>query len=220
MQVGDRDVDPDQALELLQAYAVKYADTVRLYDLAGDPDGQPGPGGAAAPVDAVTLGDIGRLVVINARLRAGDVATLMDIDAAAEFAAVPATARLEHCEPRQCSLPGSYGSLREVPPRPGQQHRPRQTIQAAAPQAALAGTHCWDSRVIGVYHRQADSWAATLGIPDGHWEAVREDLTAGTDDFKRLTTRLCDHQEPAVRRLGQLTNLRLLDILAWMISYS
>ena len=43
MQVGDRDVDLDQALELLQAYAVEYADTVRFYDLGGDPDGQPGP---------------------------------------------------------------------------------------------------------------------------------------------------------------------------------
>jgi hypothetical protein len=77
MQVGDRNVDLDQALEFLQAYAVEYADTVRFYDLAGDPDGQPGPRGAAAPVNAVTLGDIGRLVVINAGLSAGDVATLM-----------------------------------------------------------------------------------------------------------------------------------------------
>lgn len=74
MQVGDRDVALDQAFELLQAYAVEYADTVRFYDLAGDPDGQPGPGGAADPVDAVTLSDIGRLVVINAGLSTGDVA--------------------------------------------------------------------------------------------------------------------------------------------------
>lgn len=30
MQVGDRDVDLDQAFELLQAYAVEYANTVRF----------------------------------------------------------------------------------------------------------------------------------------------------------------------------------------------
>jgi hypothetical protein len=81
---------------------------VRLYDLAGEPDGRPGPGGAADPVNAVTPGDIGRFVVINASLSADDVATLIDIDAAAEFAAVPAPALLEHCEPGS-DLPGSCG---------------------------------------------------------------------------------------------------------------
>jgi hypothetical protein len=219
MQVGDRDVDLDQALELLQAYAVEYADTVRFYDLAGDPDGQPGPGGAADPVDAVTLSDIGRLVVINAGLSAGDVATLMDIDAAAEFAAVPATARLEHCEPGSALCQAATALYEKYRLARGS------NIGRAKRSKLLHLKRPWlvpiaDARVISVYHRQADSWAARLGIPDGHWEAVREDLTAGTDDFKRLTTRLCDHQQPAVRRLGQLTNLRLLDILAWMISDS
>jgi hypothetical protein len=120
---------------------------------------------------------------------------------------------------RQWPLPGSYGPLREVPPSKGS------NIGRAKRSKLLHLKRSWlvpiaDTRVISVYHRQADSWAARLGIPDGHWEAVREDLTAGTNDFKRLTTRLCDDQEPAVRRLGQLTNLRLLDILAWMISDS
>jgi hypothetical protein len=99
MRIGDHDVGRDRALQLLQDYAVDHADTVRLYDLAGNPEGQPGPGGAAEPVNAVSLADIGRLVVINAGLTGADVTTLMDIDAATEFAAVPAIARLEHCEP-------------------------------------------------------------------------------------------------------------------------
>ena len=40
MRIGDRDLDLDQAVELLQHYAVNYANTVRLYDLAGAPDGR------------------------------------------------------------------------------------------------------------------------------------------------------------------------------------
>jgi hypothetical protein len=146
MQVGDRDVDLDQAFEFLEAYAVEYADTVHFYDLAGDPGGQPGPGGAADPVDAVTLSDIGRLVAINAGLSAVDVATLMDIDAAAEFAAVPATARLEHCEPGSALYQAATALYEKYRLARGQQHRPRQTIRAAAPQAALAGTHRGYSR--------------------------------------------------------------------------
>jgi Family of unknown function (DUF6308) len=99
MRIADSEFSPDQAFELLCGYAIDYADTVRFYDLAGDPEGRPGPGSSADPVNAVTLADIGRLVTINANLRARHVTRLMDIDAAAEFAAVPATCRLEQCEP-------------------------------------------------------------------------------------------------------------------------
>lgn len=216
MRIGDRDFDLDQALGLLQGYAVNYANTVRLYDLAGDPDGRPGPGGAAEPVNTVTLGDIGRLVVINAGLSADDVATLMDIDATTEFAAVPATARLEHCEPGSNLYQAATALYEKYRLVRGS------NIGRAKRSKLLHLKRPWlvpiaDTRVISVYRRRADSWAATLGTPDGHWEAVREDLTAGADDFEWLTTRLCDLQEPSVRRLARLTNLRLLDILAWMI---
>jgi Family of unknown function (DUF6308) len=99
MRVGDHSLDRDNALGILHEYAVRYAGTVRFYDLAGDPDGYPGPAGDTYLADTVTLGDIGRLVVINAALSAPDVVMLMDTDAAAEFAAVPAVARLEDCTP-------------------------------------------------------------------------------------------------------------------------
>ena len=98
MQIGDYKLDPVDALKRLQDYAVNYAETVRFYDLAGNPEAIPAPA-ESSPANAVALGDIGRLVAINARLSAEDVATLMDTDAAAEFAAVPVTARLEDCAP-------------------------------------------------------------------------------------------------------------------------
>jgi hypothetical protein len=47
MIIGGHEFKPDRALEILQAYAIRYASTVRLYDLAGDAAGRPGPGGGA-----------------------------------------------------------------------------------------------------------------------------------------------------------------------------
>jgi hypothetical protein len=59
LPVADRELSRDEALAILRGYAMRYAGTVLLYDLAGDEDGGPGPGGASEPVDEVTLADIG-----------------------------------------------------------------------------------------------------------------------------------------------------------------
>ncbi len=219
MRLGDHEFGRDRALELLQHYAVNYANTVRFYDLAGDLEGRPGPGSGADPVNAVTLGDIARLVVINAGLAADDVATLMDIDAAAEFAAVPATARLDQCEPGSdlyqaaTALYEKYRLLRGSNIGPAKRskllHLKRPWLIPIA-----------DSHVISVYRRRADSWAAKLGTATGHWDAVREDLTAAVHDFEWITAQLSDHRDQKVQRLGRLTSLRILDILAWMIGDS
>jgi uncharacterized protein DUF6308 len=219
MRIGDHDVGRDRALQFLRDYAVDHADTVRLYDLAGDLEGRPGPGSAAEPVTAVSLADIGRLVVINAGLAAADVATLMDIDAAAEFAAVPAIARLEQCEPGSDLYQAATALYEKYRLLKGS------NIGQAKRSKLLHLKRPWlvpiaDTRVISVYRRRADRWAAELGISSGHWEAVREDLSAAVDDFEWLTAALSDCLKPEVRLLGRLTSLRLLDILAWMIGDS
>jgi hypothetical protein len=216
MIIGDHELKLDEAFKILHDYAIRYADTVRLYDLAGDIEGRPGPGGAAEPINAVTLGDVARVVVINASLAADDVATLLDVDAAAEFAAVPAGARLKDCKPGSDLYLGAtalYERFRLVR---------GSNIGPAKRSKLLHIKRPWlvpiaDSRTIGVYRRRADIWASSLGIASGHWEAVREDLNAAADDFRRLTARLCDHQGPEVQRLGRLTSLRHLDILAWAL---
>jgi hypothetical protein len=74
-----------------------------------------------------------------------------------------------------------------------------------------------DSRTISIYSRRAETWSAWLGTTSGHWEAVREDLIADADDFEWLTRRLSEDQRPELQRLGRLTRLRLLDILAWTL---
>lgn len=57
-----RDVSPDEAFERLRDYGGLHARTIEFYDH----------GGQDTP-NAVTLADIGRLVVIDARLSGNDV---------------------------------------------------------------------------------------------------------------------------------------------------
>ena len=72
MQIGDHKLDLDDAFRILQEYAVIFMPgPCALYDLAGDPGGHPGPGNDPGLADTVTLGDIGRLVAINAALERG-----------------------------------------------------------------------------------------------------------------------------------------------------
>jgi hypothetical protein len=168
------------------------------------------------PVNAVSLGDVGRLVVINAGLAADDVATIMDIDASSEFTAVPVSARLEDCDPASELYQASTALCEKYRLFRGS------NIGPAKRSKLLHLKRPWlvpiaDSRTISVYRRRADGWAARLGIAVGHWEAIREDLIADTDDFEWLTMRLSEDQRPEFKRLGRLTRLRLLDILAWTL---
>lgn len=179
MRLGDCQVSRDRALALLASYAVSHANTVRLYDLAGQEDGEPGPHGAASPANAVTLADIGRLVAINAGLAASDVAALVDVDAAVQFAAVPATARLEDWEPGN-GLDEAATALYDRYRLGG--------IGQAKRSKLLHVKRPWlvpiaDSRVVKVYKHRAAELAAELGLAICHWAAVRQDLIAAADDF-------------------------------------
>lgn len=186
---------------------------MRFYDLARNRGGHPGPGSDTSLANAVTLGNIGRLIAINAGLSAQDVATLMDTNAAAEFAAVPATARLEDCAPgtvlyqAATALYDKYrlGNIGQAK-RSKLLHLKRPWLVPIA-----------DTRVTAAYHDRSGAWTDQLGIASGHWKAAREDLTTAVGDFELLTAQLRDHQEPRIQRLGRLTSLRLLDILAWTI---
>jgi Family of unknown function (DUF6308) len=99
VQIGCRELRRDQALEIVHGYAVRYHATVRWYDLAGDESDQPSRVSAIHPANAVTLADIGRLVIINADLRPDDAPALLTAACAEAFAEVAPKARLEDCAP-------------------------------------------------------------------------------------------------------------------------
>jgi hypothetical protein len=205
VRIGDHEVSRDKALVILRRYAERHAGTVLLYDLAGDRNGHPGPGGASEPVNEVTLADIGRLVVINAGLRADDVPLLLDVHAGAEFQAVPATARLQDCAPGSDLLEAAtrlYGRFRRLP-----------GVGAVKRSKLLHIKRPWlitiyDTHVHCVYARSRDATG-------GWWEAARRDLVDNSDDFAWLSARLRDDDDARVRRAGKLTELRLLDVIAW-----
>lgn len=214
MRIGDHDLPRDQALAHLCGYARQYAKTVLWYDLAGDEDGRPGPVGAARPVNSVTLADVGRLVVIDARLGATDAPLLLEAAEQEMFAAVPATARLEEWEPGN-ALDAAATALYDRFDGHG--------IGPAKRSKLLHIKRPWlvpiaDTRVSGVYRRLAKELEAQANAPgSGWWEAPKRDLVNGENDFAWLTDSLASDHDPAVRRLVHLTALRLLDILAWTL---
>ena len=207
MRIADRELSCDEGLAILRGYAMRYAGTVLLYDLAGDENCCPGPGGASEPVDEVTLADIGRLVVINAGLRAGDVPLLLDVRADGEFAAVPPAARLEECTPGSalCSAATVLYDLFRLPGVGGVKRS--KLLHIKRPWLVPI----YDTHV----HRIYEDMAAD---PDGGWwEAARRDLVDGSGDFAWLSAALRDDDDARVRRAGKLTELRLLDIIAWRL---
>jgi hypothetical protein len=48
-----------------------------------------------------------------------------------------------------------------------------------------------------------------------YWEAIRRDLVDGSRDLARLRSELASSDDELLRRLGRLTELRLLDVVAW-----
>jgi Family of unknown function (DUF6308) len=215
MRIADRELSRATGLARLRRYAKKYPDTIRFYDLAGDPDASPGPGGAAEPVNEVTLADMGRLVVINAELRADDVGKLMDVRPAQAFEAVAPTAQLEECS-HGSELYAAATVLYEK-----YRFKHGSNIGRAKRSKLLHIKRPWlvpilDEQVWHMYRSRAQHYAKIRDQYDGSWEVVREDLCDGTDDLAWLAAQLSADDDPQVRRLGRLTKLRLLDILAWI----
>jgi hypothetical protein len=211
MRIGDTEVSRDAGLAQLRAYATEHHQTVQYYDLGGDLAGRPGPGGGSDPVNEVTLADLARLVVVGARLASGDVGKLMEADAAAAFADVPVNARLEDCEPGT-DLHTSATVLYDCFRADG--------IWRAKRSKLLHIKRPWlvpiaDSRVEVIYRKRVQRSAGALGKDDAAWEVIREDLRDGAEDLAWMAGQLASDGDPAVQRLGRLTALRLLDILAW-----
>jgi hypothetical protein len=210
VRVGDLEVSREAGLGQLRGYASEHCQTVQFYDLGGNLSGRPGPGGGSYPVNEVTLTDIARLVAFGARLAADDVGKLLAPGAAALLAAVPATARLEDCEPGT-DLHRAVTALNDGFRAGG--------IWRAKRSKLLHLKRPWlvpvaDSRVQTAYRHRAQGSAATPGEADPVWAAVRADLRNGAGDLAWMTAQLVSDEDPAVQRLGRLTTLRLLDILA------
>ena len=217
VHVGDHEPSRDQARDIVCDYAIRHRSTVLWYDLAGDTSNQPKPGRAAEPVNSVTLADIGRLVVINAGLRADDVAMILSAAGERDLAQVPPGARLQECTAGSL-LYEAATLLYDLFRRPG--------IGPVKRSKVLHLKRPWlvpiyDTHVHQVYADRAADLGRQIGDPNGGWwEAARLDLVDGATDFDWLTTSLSADDNLLIRRTGSLTELRLLDILVWTLGSS
>jgi hypothetical protein len=218
MRIGGTDVSQDRMVELAQSYAVTYQRTVEIYDLGGDPDGRPGAGGASEPVDKVTLGDIGRLVVFNARLAADDVAALLDTNKSLvlDARALPPDARLEDYLPSSALEAAADAAYHQISSGANiARAKTSKLLHLKRPHLVPV----LDSRVLPLW--EADALAEGKRLQREHpqyWLAVRKDLIAGTDELARLRSTLSSSDDEAYRRLGRLSALRLLDVIAWSLA--
>jgi hypothetical protein len=73
-----------------------------------------------------------------------------------------------------------------------------------------------DSRVDPLWAAAAAEVSREMGkVRPMYWEAIRRDLVEGSGELARLRSELGSSDDELVRRLGRLTELRLLDVVAW-----
>lgn len=215
MRVALEYVPYKRVVQLLRGYACTYPATIRLYDLAGDERGRPGPGahGAAEPTSKVTLADLGRLIMINVRPTAVDAENLLSAAPSDLFDEVPPRADIKSLVPGTALYEVTialYDTFRL--PNVGRAKRSK-LLHIKRPWLIPISDSC-----VRRYYSDAAAAAARDLRQRGHnyWEAVRRDLVDGEDELKRAAASLMRTEDE--RRLSKLTPLRLLDIVAWRLA--
>jgi Family of unknown function (DUF6308) len=197
-------------LSQLVAYAGGHSQTVRRYDLGGS---GPGP---------VTTADIVRTRLINSRIGDSEGRHLVRAAAAstALLEAIPPNADLRDADPAVSG--GLYDQALTV------------FDGLLAPKIRLSKVSkvlhlkrpalfpILDSRIVRVYRQQAAT-AAVRYRKYGrtyrrmYWAAIRDDVVAPENVAALAALRAALHQDAdeGVRLVGELSDLRLLDILTW-----
>ena len=208
MLIADRKMTVDQAVRAVEGYAERYPKTLEVYDGLGD-NGYRDP----AP-HHVTVGDIGRLVIINAMLKANDVGALLDVDAHQAFASVPVDASLENATYGEAlwndatALFDLFGSIKGV-----DRAKRSKLLHMKRPHLFFVA----DSVTSAAYSGVAAELAAARGDGSkGFWEAAQRDIQQV--EFADVMSSLESRTVPALPgspSLGSLSRLRVLDIVCW-----
>jgi hypothetical protein len=193
-----------QAVAVCDWYAKAHPDTLAYYDFAGACT-------APHPHDTVDLSDAGRLVVINARLTADDVPTMIAAAAEAPWGLVDWEEDLitapdpEDLLGRAEKLYDHFRYFRERGLGPTRTHKLLHLKRPAVYPIV-------DSVVRRTYKRHAERAAEVRGRGGTHyWLALAEELRVNGEVFAALREALGD------QRIGQLSTPRLFDILIWSL---
>ena len=202
--IADEVITDEAAFEMLLAYGKKYALTVAHYDHGGQD-----------PANRVTLADIGRLVLIDARLRGQDVGRLINAADEATWAAIPPEASFLDLapDPTAATVYQSASALyaRLTPPGGGVQ------MTKATKLMHLKRPHLVpivDSVAQTAYRQAAEHAAKNLDHGKrAYWVAIWADARRNEDLLPPIRARLAEHGSP----VASLPSLRLHDILMWSL---
>jgi hypothetical protein len=196
-------------LQALRNYAARTK-TVSQFDLAGTGD-----------PEVLTAEEIARTRIISSRISRREASWLLQRSINAPWSHVPADADLRLADPARRNelydaMTQLYNHFRHEAPRGVATAKVSKVLHLKRP----ALFPLLDSHVTRVYRKPARAHARLH--PDRcashlYWAAIRSDLIAASDGgiLDELRQQLADDSATAVRKLGNLTDLRLLDICAW-----
>jgi hypothetical protein len=201
LQVASHRLSLDQALDVLLGFARGEAGTLQHYDFGGQK--------GISPSDGVTLEDTGRMTLMNPGLYGSEVAALLSAGPGAPWDVVSQTERLQDANPdekgglwdRARLLFDHFDRIGGIGLAKASKllHIKRPYFYPVLDSFVVAEYGCW---------RPDEK-------PDPCWAAVRNDLLLGATFLARIRERLNRHDEAALLR--QVSDVRLLDILAWSI---
>lgn len=194
--------------ERLVTYASDYSGTVRRYDLAEQAD-----------AFALSREDVQRTRVIASRISNRELDWLVARGESAPWGQVDPAADLVDADPGEKGglydhANTLYEHFRSDAPRNLNIAKISKVLYLKRP----ALMPILDSHLLGTYRRHARQ--AALRYPDrGHrrmyWAAIRDDLLHNRERIVALKAACARDDRDEVRRLEQLSDLRILDILTW-----
>lgn len=214
IRIADVELSLDEAMNVLAQYRNRLG-TVRYYDLGGEE--------GAVPSDGVLLSDLGRMVFLDSDLTGQNAADLMSAGRDAPWDEVPLSARLGEADPEKDG--GLYDAALRL-------HKhfdklPEIGLTKSSKLLHLKRPFLYpilDSLVRAHYQeaakRVAEKSVRLKGQRVAFWAAIREDLLHGGDALSRLKERLNNESSGGVGLLSLLPELRLIDILAWLLKKS
>jgi hypothetical protein len=202
---GKRVPDP---FERLAAYASRYSSTLIRYDLAGQDE----------PF-TLSRDEVRRTRKIASRISDRERDWFVERGQTAPWTQVEADADLGDADPEQEGglydrADALYQHFRSEAPRNVNMAKISKVLHLKRPALVpLLDSHL--EREYRSLARQAARRYPARGYSRLYWAAIRDDLLLNRDSIAALRSRFAKDDREAVRRLSQLTDLRVLDILTW-----
>ncbi|MFC7024615.1 DUF6308 family protein [Promicromonospora thailandica] len=194
----------------LAEYGQRYWDTVARYDLAG----------AADPV-ALSAAEVARTRVIGSRISNAQSNWFVRRSITAPWDLVPPSVSLADADPAlddglYTAANALYEHFRSDAPTGIARAKIHKVLHLKRPGLIPV----LDSHLLRSYATPATEAARRypqLGATRLYWAAIREDLIDETNAavLGQVRGALASHDEPRVQAVSRLTDLRLLDVVAW-----